>query len=336
MSKETIAEADSAQSNDNVDEILKAGTDALSSSAAMFGNPLSDNSVSTESRSKNEVENVLASTAEALSTSAGMFADPLETKESSDEDTDLNATLICEEDEKDLTKQNTDFNFPVRIHLMQKSDEKVAYNLIYNGIYETMFNRHFMTIMERSNAVIFIGIFAVLLTLFTGSVIWGISLSVLGLPFGGYFIGRYMVLPLYCRRYVRDISVGLFNYWSETLAERLFLVAEVDDKIVGCVAMETHSARAVEMKYISVALEMQCVGIGNLLANHVIDYVTKHGFRKLIAQAPSASHECVAMYTKLGFKKRATRKVWKGLSQVEEFEKKLAQTSIEINIEEVE
>ena len=325
----------------NIDDVLSESAQALHKSAQMFGDPLGENSKNGDAKEDdNQAQNcggddddavdvLVGAGAQALHASAMMFGDPLGEKainqadgsgQSEDDviNDDGDDGVICG-DEADITHHDDFFNIDVRIRLVEENDESAIRSLIYDGIYVAALNRYIVKASERPFVITAVGLLAVAFAWLFGNVFLSLFLSVVAVPLLMYLYVRFLVLVVYRRRYLPDVQTGIYKYWTEKDSGRILWVAEVDDVVVGTIAIETHSAIVVEMKHLSVAPACQCLGIGGKLAQHALSHIQRRRFKKVIAHVLSIHAEAVTMYSKLGFRRTNVRTVWAGLVTLEDY-----------------
>ena len=79
------------------------------------------------------------------------------------------------------------------------------------------------------------------------------------------------------------------------------LLASLDGRPVGCVALRRIDAGTCEMKRMFVPPEMHGHGIGRALGNAVIDEARRLGFSSMVLDTSIRQAEAQALYRKLGF-----------------------------------
>ena len=109
---------------------------------------------------------------------------------------------------------------------------------------------------------------------------------------------------------------GLAEHWGEldltknpdlnniaaTYSQDIFLVAWLEDKIVGTGALVHWSDEIAEIVRMSVVKEMRKKGIGRLILQKLIEIAEEKGYRKIILETTNTWHEIIEFYLKCGFK----------------------------------
>ena len=84
--------------------------------------------------------------------------------------------------------------------------------------------------------------------------------------------------------------------------EGCLLIAEIDDNIVGCVALRLFEHGICEMKRLFVKLEYRNKGVGKALANQIISEAKKKGYNKMLLDTGDFMVAAQKLYSSLGFK----------------------------------
>jgi GNAT superfamily N-acetyltransferase len=109
---------------------------------------------------------------------------------------------------------------------------------------------------------------------------------------------------------------GLAEHWGEldptknpdlnniaaTYAQDVFLVAWLEDKIVGTGALVNRSDEFAEIVRMSVVKEMRKKGVGRLILEKLIKISEEKGYQKIILETTNTWHEVIEFYLKCGFK----------------------------------
>lgn len=91
---------------------------------------------------------------------------------------------------------------------------------------------------------------------------------------------------------------GALKITPERLAQHPFWVAEQEDTVVGCIALDPRDGRSGELRTLFVAPELTGQGIGRLLWFHLLPVAQTQGFKELTVTADPAA---VPFYETLGF-----------------------------------
>lgn len=113
------------------------------------------------------------------------------------------------------------------------------------------------------------------------------------------------------REYQRSIGVDLcFQDFEKELLElpgkylppdgRLY-AALVGEKLAGTVALRRHDAQAAEMKRLYLRPEFHGMGLGKLMAQHIIEDARQAGYARILLDTLSSMKAAQGIYKKLGF-----------------------------------
>jgi putative acetyltransferase len=108
---------------------------------------------------------------------------------------------------------------------------------------------------------------------------------------------------------------GLADHWGEldptknpdlndivkTYAQDVFLVARLQDRIVGTGALVHRSDELAEIVRMSVAKDLRRQGVGRLILERLITTAEEKGYRKVILETTCTWKEVIAFYLKCGF-----------------------------------
>ncbi|MFN8458803.1 MAG: GNAT family N-acetyltransferase [Anaerolineae bacterium] len=115
---------------------------------------------------------------------------------------------------------------------------------------------------------------------------------------------------------VKDlILAGLVEHWGYLDASKnpdlvdiqthyrqaTFLVAWLDDRIVGTGALVPRSAEVAEIVRMSVAVDMRRHGIGRAILHQLSTRAQQLGFRRLILETTATWQEVIEFYQRFGF-----------------------------------
>jgi putative acetyltransferase len=112
------------------------------------------------------------------------------------------------------------------------------------------------------------------------------------------------------------ILKGLADHWGEldltknldlnniaaTYAQDVFLVAWLEDKIVGTGALVQRSDKLAEIVRMSVVKELRKKGVGRLILQKLIEIAEEKGCPKIILETTSTWYEVIEFYLRCGFK----------------------------------
>lgn len=98
---------------------------------------------------------------------------------------------------------------------------------------------------------------------------------------------------------------SLSNYYSRNVEERIYLIAEIDGKVVGGVGFAKFPfiQNCAEIQKLYLSSEYRRNGIGELLMNKIETKAKKYGYTSLYLETHSNLFEAIQLYEKLGFKK---------------------------------
>jgi len=91
------------------------------------------------------------------------------------------------------------------------------------------------------------------------------------------------------------------NNIAVTYAQDVFLVAWLEDKIVGTGALVHRSDEFAEIVRMSVVKEMRKKGVGRLILQKLIEIAEEKGYRKIILETTNTWHEVIEFYLKCRF-----------------------------------
>lgn len=219
--------------------------------------------------------------------------------------------------------EEQEFEVEVHIRQLQPEDDQVTKRIICESILISTLNRMFLNTMERPFVLCFIGLVAILVNWLTGALFISLFTSVICLPLAMYIFVRFVWLPFFKYKYLKDVTNGMYKYWSEADSGRSMWVAECNDMVIGCVAIETVSPLVAKLERLCVEVEWQCMGVGGRLAEHAMDHVKQRQFKEVITESFSVNPEASNLFNKMGFIKTGTKKVLLGTSFVDSFSWKL-------------
>lgn len=111
--------------------------------------------------------------------------------------------------------------------------------------------------------------------------------------------------------YVRSLGVDLgFQSFAAEMAEfpgeyqppsGCVLIAEIDDRIAGCVCLRQFGPKICEMKRLYVIPQHRGEGLGRALALAVIDFARAKGYGRMRLDTLAEMKAATAMYHQLGF-----------------------------------
>lgn len=84
--------------------------------------------------------------------------------------------------------------------------------------------------------------------------------------------------------------------------EGCLLIAEMDDNLVGCVALRPFEPGICEMKRLFVKPECRSKGVGKALANEIISEAKKKGYKKMLLDTGDFMVAAQKLYSSLGFR----------------------------------
>ncbi len=96
----------------------------------------------------------------------------------------------------------------------------------------------------------------------------------------------------------QDIEAEMANFPNDF---EFLLLAKLNTKPVGAVALKKHDDSICEMKRLYVLPEAQGTGAGRLLCEQLIQYAQQLGYKKMLLDSLTRLKPAVALYTKLGF-----------------------------------
>jgi putative acetyltransferase len=111
------------------------------------------------------------------------------------------------------------------------------------------------------------------------------------------------------------ILAGLVEHWgfldaaknpdlediATSYAEATFMVARLNDRIVGTGALVPHGDGLVEIVRMSVVKEMRRQGVGRSILEALLEQARALGFRQVILETTATWHEVVEFYQRCGF-----------------------------------
>ena len=111
------------------------------------------------------------------------------------------------------------------------------------------------------------------------------------------------------------ILAGLVEHWgtldpsknpdlddiSASYANGLFLVALLDEKLIGTGAIIPKDNYTAEIVRMSVAAPMRRKGIGKIILSKLCDHARSTGCRRVILETTDSWHEVIAFYKRYGF-----------------------------------
>ena len=92
-------------------------------------------------------------------------------------------------------------------------------------------------------------------------------------------------------------------FLSNYLEKDFFLIAEEDNKILGCVIGEKLKSKVIMIWYLVVDSSIRGKGIGNQLMNEFEKRAKQNGFEWSLLQAPLESSKTLEFYQKNGYNK---------------------------------
>lgn len=114
------------------------------------------------------------------------------------------------------------------------------------------------------------------------------------------------------REYAAGLSIDLcFQNFAEELAtlpggyappRGRLLLAKVDGKIAGCIALRPMEWETAELKRLYVRPEFRRHGIGKALVAHVLEEARAIGYRTVRLDTLREMHNAIALYTASGFR----------------------------------
>jgi putative acetyltransferase len=113
----------------------------------------------------------------------------------------------------------------------------------------------------------------------------------------------------------RLILAGLAEHWgtldlnknpdlndiSRNYAKAVFLVARLNDQIVGTGALIPKSDDTAEVVRMSVVTNMRRKGIGRKILQRLYDHAKTNGYKRLVLETTGTWHEVIEFYKRFGF-----------------------------------
>ena len=96
-----------------------------------------------------------------------------------------------------------------------------------------------------------------------------------------------------------DMKDAALQFW--TTKPNVFLVAKIQDKIVGCIAYQKISEDTVEMNRTSVDKDFRGLKIGEKLVKELLKVAKSEGYTKMYLTTGNAMKAPIKLYEKLGF-----------------------------------
>ena len=219
--------------------------------------------------------------------------------------------------------EEEDIEVEVHIRQVEPEDDEIVSKLVYDGIYIMGVNRMLMNNMERPYIVCLIGLTAIVTNWLLGGIIVSLFISVLLVPGLIYVFIRFVLLGILKSRRLRDVTTGMYSYWTQPDSGRSMWVAECTERVIGCVAIETVSPMVARLCRLSVETEWQCMGIGGRLTDFALARVKERRFQECVAEVMNVSQEMVNLMNKLGFKKTSSRKIFFRMCELEDYSLKM-------------
>jgi putative acetyltransferase len=91
------------------------------------------------------------------------------------------------------------------------------------------------------------------------------------------------------------------NNIAETYAQDVFLVAWLEEKIIGTGALIHRSDEFAEIVRMSVVKEMRKKGVGRLILQQLIEIAEEKGYRKIVLETTNSWYEVIEFYLRCGF-----------------------------------
>ena len=88
---------------------------------------------------------------------------------------------------------------------------------------------------------------------------------------------------------------------ATTYADGIFLIAWLDDEIIGTGAFKPHSARQVEIVRMSIKKELRRQGIGRQMLDELLRRATQAGYAEVILETTETWQDVIDFYLDYGF-----------------------------------
>ncbi len=112
------------------------------------------------------------------------------------------------------------------------------------------------------------------------------------------------------------ILSGLVDHWgvldsnknpdlddiAESYKDAYFLVAKLDDEVVGCGALVPHDNDMAEIVRMSVAARMRRQGLGRQILQALVDQASERGCKRVILETTETWSDVIAFYQSFGFR----------------------------------
>ncbi len=92
-----------------------------------------------------------------------------------------------------------------------------------------------------------------------------------------------------------------FSLTEDKSGQRIWIV-EMDDKIVGCIAIVDAGGNEAQLRWLFLTKETRGKGLGKKLMIKAIDFCRERGYDKIFLWTIEALHGAMSLYLKNGFK----------------------------------
>ena len=122
-----------------------------------------------------------------------------------------------------------------------------------------------------------------------------------------YFAEVKQLIIEYTKFLNRDLSFQSIDDELKDLSEKYsppegrLLCAEIDNKIVGCVAYHKHNSERCEMKRLFVREEYRKFHVGQKLVEAILDYAKSDGYNEMVLDTIKPLKNAIHLYKKFGF-----------------------------------
>ncbi len=115
------------------------------------------------------------------------------------------------------------------------------------------------------------------------------------------------------------VAAPLYEFASSTSPRARLWMAELDGRMVGCIAIVSLSADTAQLRWFLIDPDFRGMGLGKRLLQEAVAFCRDHGYKSVILWTVSFLSAAAHLYQEIGFKKREERPgiMW-GVEVVEE------------------